>query len=91
MLASFLHVLYTAITHKTRLYLSLYYIEKRLRIIFVKINAHNRLLHVTCHRNLETIHLKDLEEGKGSSSRRLLLKYHFIAFFSEFRYSVTPK
>jgi hypothetical protein len=35
-------------------------------------NAHNRMLGVTFHRNLETTYLKDLEEGAGASSRRLL-------------------
>jgi hypothetical protein len=51
------------------------------------INAHNRLLDVTCHRNSETTYLKDLEEGAGgASSRRLLLRFCFIVL-SEFRYT----
>jgi hypothetical protein len=33
---------------------------------FLTINAHNRMLDVTCHRNVETTYLKDLEvEGGG--------------------------
>jgi hypothetical protein len=30
---------------------------------FLTINAHNCMLDVSCHRNLETTYLKDLEEG----------------------------
>jgi hypothetical protein len=32
---------------------------------FLTINAHNRVLDVTYHRNVETTHLKDLGEGGG--------------------------
>jgi hypothetical protein len=32
---------------------------------FLTVNAHNRMLDDTCHRNLETTYLKDLEEGGG--------------------------
>jgi hypothetical protein len=58
---------------------------------FLTINAHNRMLDVTCHRNLETTYLKGLEEvGEWASSRRLFLKFWFIVL-SEFRYPVRPK
>jgi hypothetical protein len=47
------------------LYLSLYCIEKKLCMTFLVINAQDRMLDVTCHRNVETTHLKGLEEGGG--------------------------
>jgi hypothetical protein len=45
---------------------------------FLTVNAHNRMLDVTYHRNLQTTYLKALDEGVGASSRRLLLKFCFI-------------
>jgi hypothetical protein len=57
MLVSFRQVLYTAIIHKAGPYLSLYCIERGLWMIFLTINAHNRMLDVTCHRNLESAYL----------------------------------
>jgi hypothetical protein len=56
---------------------------------FLTVNGDNRMLDVTCHRNLKTTYLQDLEEGRASS-RRLLLKFHFIVL-SEFRYAIRPK
>jgi hypothetical protein len=78
--------------HKTRLYLSLYCIEKGLSMTFLTLNAHNKMLHVTCHRNLEkTTYLKNLKKIKeGGSSIRLLLKFRFIVL-PEFRYPIRPK
>jgi hypothetical protein len=78
MLVSFQYVLYTAIIHKAGLYLSLYCIERGLSMAFLTVNAHNRMLDVSCHRNLQTTYLKALDEGVGASSRRLLLKFCFI-------------
>jgi hypothetical protein len=66
----FRYVLCTAIVHNTRLHLSDCCIEKRLGMTFLTVNAHSSMLHVNCHRNLETTYLKDLEGG-GASSRRL--------------------
>jgi hypothetical protein len=47
------------------------------------------MLDVTCHKNLETTHLKDLGGG-GASSKRLLLEFSF-SVLSEFRYPIRPK
>jgi hypothetical protein len=53
--------------------------------IVLRKGSHNRMLNVTCHRNVETTYLKDLEgRGGGGISRRLLLKFRFIVL-SEFR------
>jgi hypothetical protein len=59
---------------------------------FLTINADNRMLDVTRHKNLEITYLKDLEErwGGGASSKTLVLKFRFIVL-SEFRYSIRPK
>jgi hypothetical protein len=78
--------------HKALPVALLYCIEKGLCKIFLIVNAHNRMLGVTPHRNLETTYLKDLDEGGGggASSRRLLLKFRFIVP-SEFRYPIKPK
>jgi hypothetical protein len=61
MLVSFWYVLYTTIIHKTRPLP----VEKGLRMTFLTINAHNKMLDVTCHRNLETTYLNDLHKGGG--------------------------
>jgi hypothetical protein len=65
MLVSFWHVPYTSLIHKTRpLRVVLLHRERVVNDISYN-NACNRMLDVTCHRNLETTYLKDLEEGGG--------------------------
>jgi hypothetical protein len=87
MLVSLQYVLHTAIIHKTRpLPVAPLYRERN---GFFTINARNRMLDFTCHRNLETTYLKALVEGRANS-RRLLLKFRFFVL-SEFRYPIRPK
>jgi hypothetical protein len=81
MLVSFQYVLNTAIIQRTRLLpVALLYREY---MTFLTVNAHNRMLDVIGHRNLETTYMKHIEEG--ARFRRLMLKFRFI-FLSEFRY-----
>jgi hypothetical protein len=90
MLDGFQYVVYTAIIHKTRpLPVALLYREKTVNgISYNKCTQYNAWCHLSQKfRN----NLPERIRGRGkASSRRLMLKFHFIVL-SEFRYPIRPK